>query len=252
LGAAAALYTMLAVAVHPFPCATFEPICNGTVRSLVSSMPMLTLIAGLLGGGIAVRQRRSAGVWVLGAWLLFLSGCTYSWATLGTGPDSHSMEAQAADERASRVSAMRARTDFESIQVRYGQMQEQIISATTSAVPELRWPNLSLLDESGSMCTWDHPSGHGFYGAGAANVVGYAAITDAQWLALKVAIRDVSRVYGFTDHQTQRSTGQVDPEPLQFSLSGPDGARLDGYLERFGHDVRLTFATPCYLPKAQR
>ncbi|WP_284741719.1 LppA family lipoprotein [Amycolatopsis sp. RTGN1] len=256
VGVAAALYTMLAVAVQPFPCVTFEPICNGTIRNLVASMPMLTLIAGLLagaiGGGIAVHRRRSAGWWVLGAWLLFLSGCVYSWATLGTGPDTHAMEAQAADERAERVAAMRARTDFETIQARYGQMQEQFAGATAAAVPGLRWPNSSLLDESGSLCTWDHPSGHGFHGVGAASVVGYAAITDAQWVALDAAIRDVAARYGFTGPPAHRSTGPAEPEPPQFSLSGPDGARLDGYLERFGHDVRLTFTTPCYLPKAQR
>ncbi|WP_370945396.1 LppA family lipoprotein [Amycolatopsis sp. cg5] len=253
VGAAATMIMTLAVAVIPNPCANFAAICGK--QDLVAYMPIFATIVGVatggIGGWLALRRQRRSGPWILGAWLLMFAGCGYSCSVLSAGPDTAAREAKTTADREQRIAAMRARPDFETIEARYRQMQPQLAAAAANVVPGLRWPSDALLDERVSLCDWDSPHGRGFHGTGAASTTSYTAITEAQWIALETAVRDVAGQYGFTGPPGHQRTGQNDPQPPGFEWTSPEGARLEGYLARFDHEIDLSFSTPCYLPKAQ-
>lgn len=253
VGFAATLIMTLAVAVVPSPCENFKAICGK--QDLVTSMPVVATIVGVtaggIGGWIALRRRRKSGPWVLGAWLLLFAGCGYSCSVLDAGPDTAALEAKMTADREQRIVAMRALPDFETAEARYREMLPQLAAAAASAVPGIRWPSDSLLDEHSSLCDWDNPHGRGFHGTGGASATGYAAITEAQWIALETAVREAAGRYGFSGPPGHRRTEPNDPQPPGFGWTSSEGARLDGYLTRFDHEITLSFSTPCYLPKAE-
>ncbi len=254
-GVVATLIMILAVAVVPFPCESFEAICGK--QDLVAYMPMVATIVGVvgagIGGGIALRRRRWSGPWVLGAWLLVFAGCGYSCSVLSAEPDIAARDAKTAAEREQRIVAMRARPDFETVKARYRQMHQQLADAAAAAVPGLSWPTEdALLDGSRSGCDRDTAHGRGYRGTGSASTAGYTVITEAQWTALETALREVAGRYGFTGPPSHRRTGPSDPQPPGFVWTSPEGARIEGYLTRFDHGLSLSFDTACFLPKARR